>query len=87
MMEYIYNKDEFCTNAKCPMCADYCPVPDTKGICKYEEREEVEYKLTPKGCLLAALINHGIRLDDVTIELVWADFEDTMKRMDYVKEE
>lgn len=87
MMECIYNEDEICTNDKCPMCADYCPVPDTEGICRYEEREEVKYELTPKGCLLAALLNNGIRLDDEMIELVWADFEEAMKRHGYVKEE
>ena len=30
--------DEFCTNDKCPMCADYCPVPNDEGVCRYEER-------------------------------------------------
>ena len=29
MAEYI---------ADCPSCADYCPVPDTPDVCKYEER-------------------------------------------------
>ena len=37
-MECIYNIDEFCTNDKCPACADFCPVPDSEGICKYEDR-------------------------------------------------
>ena len=27
-----------CTNADCPMCADYCPVPDIEGVCRFEER-------------------------------------------------
>lgn len=31
--------DEFCTNDQCPMCADYCPVADYDGVCRYEERE------------------------------------------------
>lgn len=31
--------DEFCTNDQCPMCADYCPVVDYEGVCRYEERE------------------------------------------------
>lgn len=30
--------DEFCTNDKCPMCADYCPVANDPGVCRYEER-------------------------------------------------
>lgn len=31
-------QDEVCVNADCPACADYCPVADTPGVCKYEER-------------------------------------------------
>ena len=30
--------DEICVNADCPMRADYCPVPDIEGVCKYEEK-------------------------------------------------
>lgn len=30
--------DERCTNADCPMCTDWCPVPDVPGVCKFEER-------------------------------------------------
>ena len=33
-----YCRDEICVNDCCPMRADYCPVPDTPGICRYEER-------------------------------------------------
>lgn len=33
---------EICTNADCPMCADGCPVPDTPGVCRYEDRSEEE---------------------------------------------
>ena len=39
-MECKWCKDEFCVNADCPMCADYCPVADYPGVCRYEEREE-----------------------------------------------
>lgn len=35
-----YCHDEICVNADCPMRADYCPVPDIEGVCRYEEREE-----------------------------------------------
>lgn len=31
--------DEFCTNDQCPMCCDFCPVPNDPGVCRYEERE------------------------------------------------
>ena len=36
--ECKWMQDEVCVNADCPACADYCPVPDTPGVCKYEER-------------------------------------------------
>ena len=32
--------DEVCVNADCPMCCDFCPVPDIPGVCRFEEREE-----------------------------------------------
>ena len=31
-------QDEICVNADCPMRADYCPVPDIEGVCRFEER-------------------------------------------------
>lgn len=30
--------NEICVNSDCPMCADYCPVADYEGVCRYEER-------------------------------------------------
>ena len=39
-----YCKDEFCTNADCPACADYCPCQnyDYVELCKFaENRAEV----------------------------------------------
>ena len=30
--------DEVCVNADCPMCCDFCPVADTAGVCRFEER-------------------------------------------------
>lgn len=38
-MSCKYCKDEFCVNAACPLCADYCPVIDIPGVCKHEDRE------------------------------------------------
>lgn len=32
-------KDEFCTNAECPYCADFCPVAQDDKICKYRESD------------------------------------------------
>ena len=39
-MECNWCKDEICVNADCPICCDYCPVPDTEGVCKFEDRSE-----------------------------------------------
>lgn len=36
--------EEFCVNADCPMKADYCPVANDPGVCRYEERSEVKVK-------------------------------------------
>lgn len=36
--ECQWNHDEFCVNDQCPMCADYCPVADVEGVCRFEER-------------------------------------------------
>ena len=33
-----YCQEEVCVNADCPMCADYCPVVDVPGVCRFEER-------------------------------------------------
>lgn len=38
MVECKYCFDEICVNADSPMCADYCPVSDTPGVCKWEKR-------------------------------------------------
>lgn len=85
-MECIYNKDEFCTNDQCPMCGDYCPVPDDDGVCRYEEREEEIWKLSPIGCFKVALSGY-INLDEDIIDLIWKDFEDLMQKNGYVEEE
>lgn len=86
MAECIYNRDEFCTNDQCPMCADYCPVPDDEGVCRYEEREEDNWVLTPKGCFIAALTDY-IKLDEDIIDFIWNEFAYLMKKHGYVEEE
>ena len=84
-MECSYNKNEFCTNDQCPMCADYCPVPDFAGVCKYENREEERYVLTPKGCFVSALLKH-ISLDEDIIDFIWRDFTESMEAHGYIQE-
>lgn len=39
-MDCKWMQDEICVNADCPMRADFCPVPDIPGVCRFEEREE-----------------------------------------------
>ena len=40
MPDCKYCQDEVCVNADFHMCADFCPVPDIPGVCRFEEREE-----------------------------------------------
>lgn len=85
MTECMYNKDEFCTNDQCPMCADYCPVPNDEGICRFEERKEDQWVLTPKGCFTAAIIDY-IQNENI-IDCIWSEFSYLMKKYGYVEEE
>ena len=40
MTDCKWMQDEICVNADCPMCADYCPVVDVPGVCRFEERSD-----------------------------------------------
>jgi hypothetical protein len=55
-----YCKDEFCINDQCPMRADYCPVPDTPGVCRHEKRVTVKQKMSVRECVHAALAQCGV---------------------------
>ena len=35
-------QDEICVNADCPMRADFCPVVDVPGVCRFEDRSGEE---------------------------------------------
>lgn len=83
--------DEFtgiCTNADCPVCADVCPVPDTEGVCCHEQRVEVAYVLTPKGCASLALKDAGLVESSVdpVVDVFWESFSALMKKFGYVEE-
>ena len=41
-MECEWCVDEICTNDKCPLCCDFCPVQNEPGVCRFEERGEPE---------------------------------------------
>lgn len=82
-MDCKYNHDEFCVNDECPMCADYCPVPNDPGVCKYEEREDETYVLSPKGCLAVALDANNIDTKN-KFESIWELFVSLMERYNYI---
>ena len=84
-MNCVYCQEEFCTNDQCPMCADYCPVPFTEGVCKFERREEEIWTLTPECCFSIAITDH-IKADENTIKLMWQDFYTLMKKCGYLEE-
>ena len=33
-------KDEVCVNSDCPAVADFCPVVNHPGVCRYEEMDD-----------------------------------------------
>ena len=81
-----YCKDEFCVNDQCPMRADYCPVPDTPGVCKHEERIEVKpdaeqnRRLSPYECFKKAVDESGYSaLGEDTKHLIYDVFCDILK--------
>ena len=47
MPDCKYCQDEICVNADCPMRADFCPVVDVPGVCRFEEREEAKNAKQP----------------------------------------
>ena len=87
--KYCDEFTEVCTNPECPMRADACPVPDTEGVCKYEDRAERVYKLSPKGCAYAALQNAGLIRDmnDPAAETFWFNFSELMIKCGYAPDE
>lgn len=85
-MKCVYNQDEFYTNTQGPVCNDCCPVPEMDGMCKYEDRQEVRWVLTPKGCLIAALNNNDVHIEDSRLNAAWEDFVALMLRYGYLEE-
>lgn len=52
MPDCKWMQDEICVNADCPMRADYCPVPDVPGVCRFEEKGAMAMRPSPcKTCL------------------------------------
>ena len=65
MTECNWCKDEICVNADCPICCDYCPVPDTEGVCKFEDRGKRHFTggglVMSKEYIEREVISEGIR--------------------------
>ena len=72
MPDCKYCQDEVCVNANCPMCADFCPVPDIPGVCRFEEREvkmaEIKNYLQDAE-ILAQLAEEAAELSQAALKL------------------
>ena len=52
--------EEMCTNDESPLIADYCPVPDTPGICWFEEGvDKVVEQTAQKGDFCPLMVSGG----------------------------
>lgn len=85
-MECEYEIDGFCVNDQCPQRGDCCPVPDVSGLCRHEKRVVKAYKLTPRGCALAALQKAGASLTYAEFDVFWEEFSRLMTREGYVND-
>lgn len=87
--KYCDDYTGICTNDQCPMCADACPVPDVKGVCQFEERQETAYVLTPKGCASVALMDAKLirSSSDPAVDVFWSAFSELMEKFGYVETE
>ena len=72
MPDCKYCQDEVCVNADCPMRADFCPVPNIPGVCRFEEREvtmaEIKNYL-PDAEILAQLAEEAAELSQAALKL------------------
>ena len=72
MADCKYCQDEICVNADCPMRADFCPVPNIPGVCRFEEREvtmaEIKNYL-PDAEILAQLAEEASELAQAALKL------------------
>ena len=71
-MDCKYCQDEICVNADCPMRADFCPVPDVPGVCRFEEREVTMDKIKnylPDEEILAQLAEEAAELSQAALKL------------------
>ena len=72
MPDCKYCQDEICVNADCPMRADFCPVPDIPGVCRFEERAVTMDKIKnylPDEEILAQLAEEAAELSQAALKL------------------
>ena len=72
MPDCKYCQDEICVNADCPMRADFCPVPNIPGVCRFEEREVTMDKIKnylPDEEILAQLAEEAAELSQAALKL------------------
>ena len=72
MPDCKWMQDEVCVNADCPMRADFCPVPDIPGVCRFEEREVTMDKIKnylPDEEILAQLAEEAAELSQAALKL------------------
>lgn len=72
------------------------PVQEKASTCEAKEESDAEetpededgfvYRITPKGCMLLAMMNAGMAedIDDPRLDEVWADFEHLMSKSHYL---
>ena len=77
-----------CFNHECPMCGDCCPVSEVENLCRFEEREEESYVLTPKGCAISGLMAAGLikSADAAAVDTFWTEFTALMQKFGYIHE-
>ena len=71
-MDCKYCQDEICVNADCLMRADFCPVADVTGVCRFEEREVTMDKIKnylPDEEILAQLAEEAAELSQAALKL------------------
>ena len=85
MADCKWMQDEICVNADCPMCADYCPVADYEGVCRFEDRVGIDQFKT-NGDRIRVMTDEELSefLDDMLADyctLVSSNLTEQVKRM------
>ena len=68
MTDCKWMQDEICVNADCPMRADYCPVADNEGVCKFEDRTADSVAKTDKERLVELMFSYQEEHDSIVVD-------------------